>query len=434
MIIYRGEQNKTELLSPAGGMEELYAAVQNGADAVYLGSDRFSARASAKNFNDEELKSAISYCKVRGVKTYLAINTLIGEDEMESALSLAAYAAGIGIDALIVQDIGFARAVSECIPTLPLHASTQMTVHSLSGVRFLEERGFSRVVLSRELTREEIEYIVKNCKAEIEVFVHGALCVCYSGKCLLSSVIGGRSGNRGSCAQPCRLPVKIGERHGYLMSMYDLSLAKEVDELSKMGVASLKIEGRMKSGEYVATVTDAFRKIIDTKSVTPETSARLKDIFCRGGKFTKGYYESKKGGEMINSRASNDKIAHRAPRELLKWAEQSFRQGLENKKIAAEVELAVGKSIALTMRAMGKTATVYTEGEDAPPLDEGRIKAQLSKLGQTPLFAETISVLADECNIKISTLNSLRRECADMLLSKIAKPPKMEILPYTHAL
>ena len=207
MIIYRGEQNKTELLSPAGGMEALYAAVQNGADAVYLGSDRFSARASAKNFNDEELKSAISYCKVRGVKTYLAINTLIGEDEMESALSLAAYAAGIGIDALIVQDIGFARAVSECIPTLPLHASTQMSGHSADMGTELKKLGFSRMVIARETSLEDIRTVVQNSPIEVEIFVHGALCVSHSGQCLFSSLVGGRSGNRGECAQPCRLPI-----------------------------------------------------------------------------------------------------------------------------------------------------------------------------------------------------------------------------------
>ena len=272
-----------ELLSPVGDFECLKAAVQNGADAVYFGASSFSARAFASNFDDEALEKAITYAKLRGVKTNLTLNTLIKNDEMPNAIKLAEKAYNYGIDAIIVQDLGLARYLIKNFPDLAVHASTQLSVHNLDGVLKLQEMGFSRVVLSRELSLQEIEYICKNSNVEIEVFVHGALCISYSGQCLFSSMVGGRSGNRGKCAQPCRLPYELItsesclsnseslDTHtssytidkGYLLSPRDLCGLDYLPELVKAGVTCLKVEGRMKTPEYVATVTRIYRKYLD---------------------------------------------------------------------------------------------------------------------------------------------------------------------------
>lgn len=257
-----------ELLSPVGDFECLQAAVQNGADSVYFGSNFFSARAFANNFDLNELKQAIQYAKIRGVKTNLTLNTLIKDNEFEDALNLAKNAYEFGIDAIIVQDLGLATKLIELFPDLPIHASTQMTIHNLNGALQLQDLGFKRVVLSRELSMNEIDYICKNTNLEIECFVHGALCISYSGQCLFSSMIGGRSGNRGKCAQPCRLPYELIENDkkidsGYLLSTRDLCALDFIPSFIKAGVHCLKIEGRMKSPEYVATVTRIYRKYID---------------------------------------------------------------------------------------------------------------------------------------------------------------------------
>lgn len=257
-----------ELLSPVGDFECLKAAVQNGADSVYFGSNIFSARAFAHNFDLNELEKAIQYAKIRGVKTHLTLNTLIKDDEFDEALALAKNAYEFGIDAIIVQDLGLARSLIKTFPDLPIHASTQMTVHNLTGALELQNLGFKRVVLSRELSTDEIDYICKNTNIEIECFAHGALCISYSGQCLFSSMIGGRSGNRGKCAQPCRLPYELFENDkkinsGYLLSTRDLCSLDYIPNFIKSGVHCLKIEGRMKSPEYVAIVTKIYRKYID---------------------------------------------------------------------------------------------------------------------------------------------------------------------------
>lgn len=258
-----------ELLSPVGDFECLKAAVQNGANSVYLGASSFNARARATNFGNEELLEAIKYAKLRNVSVHLTLNTLIKNDEFENAVNLAIDAYNLGVDAIIVQDLGLATYLLKNYPEIPLHASTQMTVHNLDGVRQLEKLGFSRVVLSRELSINEIEYIRKNTKIELEVFVHGALCISYSGQCLLSSMIGGRSGNRGLCAQPCRLPYELVENNtktidkGYLMSPRDNCGLEFLPELIKLGVDSFKIEGRMKTPFYVGVVTRVYRKYIN---------------------------------------------------------------------------------------------------------------------------------------------------------------------------
>ncbi len=257
-----------ELLSPVGDFECLKAAVQNGADSVYFGSDTFSARAFAHNFSTEDLKKAIHYAKIRGVKTNLTLNTLIKDHELEAALHLAKTVYEYGIDSIIVQDLGLATKLIETFPDLPIHGSTQMTVHNLNGALELQKLGFKRVVLARELSMNEIDYICKNANIEIECFAHGALCISYSGQCLFSSILGGRSGNRGKCAQPCRLPYELFENDkkintGYLLSTRDLCGLDFIPSFIQSGVKCLKIEGRMKSPEYVATVTRIYRKYID---------------------------------------------------------------------------------------------------------------------------------------------------------------------------
>ena len=282
-----------ELLSPVGDFECLKAAVQNGADSVYFGSNLFSARAFAHNFDLEELKKAIQYAKIRGVKTHLTLNTLIKDNEFEDALCLAKNAYEFGIDAIIVQDFGLAKHLIKIFPDLPIHASTQMTVHNLTGALELQNLGFKRVVLSRELSTDEIDYICKNTNIEIECFAHGALCISYSGQCLFSSMIGGRSGNRGKCAQPCRLPYELLENDkkinsGYLLSTRDLCSLEYIPNFIKSGVHCLKIEGRMKSPEYVATVTRIYRKYIDLAQskepyvIDKNDKKELMQVFNRG--------------------------------------------------------------------------------------------------------------------------------------------------------
>ena len=308
-----------ELLAPVGSFEALKAAVQNGANAVYLGGKDFGARASANNFDRDELKEAVKYAHIRGVQVFVTTNTLRKENEIEDFLEYAKFLYDIDVDAIILQDIGMARLIKRELPDFELHASTQMVAHSLEDVKYLESVGFDRVVLAREVTVEEIKYICDNCKADIEVFVHGALCVCYSGQCLMSSMIGNRSGNRGRCAQPCRqryelIDVYTGEvvnsNGDYLLSPRDLNAIEEIDKVIDAGVHSLKIEGRMKRPEYVANVIDGYRKTIDEYlatnklNVSDETINDLYTIFNR--KFTKGLLLGDVGKDMMNSQLPNN--------------------------------------------------------------------------------------------------------------------------------
>lgn len=308
-----------ELLAPVGSFDSLKAAVQNGANAVYLGGKDFSARASANNFDREELKEAVKYAHIRDVRVFVTTNTLIKQNELEDFVEYAKFLYDIDVDAIIMQDIGAAMLIHELLPDFELHASTQMVAHSLEDVQYLESIGFKRVVLARELTVEEIKYICDNTNVDIEIFVHGALCVCYSGGCLMSSMIGNRSGNRGRCAQPCRqkytmIDISTGEEiHNngdYLLSTKDLNTIEEIDKIIDTGVLSLKIEGRMKKPEYVATVIKSYRDAIDeyetTKKVniSDETMEDLYTIFNR--KFTKGLILGEVGEEVMNSNVPNN--------------------------------------------------------------------------------------------------------------------------------
>ena len=311
-----------ELLAPVGNFECLKAAVQNGADAVYFGSSSFSARAFANNFNKDELIKAIEYAKLRGVKTHLTLNTLLKNSELKDALLLAKYAYESGIDAIIVQDLGLISLLQKELPDLPLHASTQMTIHNLEGVLELQKMGFQRVVLSRELSMHEIDYICKNSDIEIECFIHGALCISYSGQCLFSSLVGGRSGNRGKCAQSCRLPYYLLENgkkidNGYLLSTRDLCSLQYLPQLISAGVKSFKIEGRMKSPEYVAIVTKIYRKYIDLANKCIESnnlenyiidSKDIKDlmqVFNRG-EFSNGHLDNSANKNLVFKEKPNN--------------------------------------------------------------------------------------------------------------------------------
>lgn len=327
---------KPELLVPAGDFDCVRAGAQNGADCVYFGANMFSARASAKNFSLDELKQVIEYCKIRNVKTNLTLNTLLTDTEFDNAIELSKNAYNFGIDAIIVQDLGLGKYLIDNFPGIEIHGSTQMSVHNLEGVLELEKLGFSRVVLSRELPINEIEYIRNNCKIDLEMFIHGALCISYSGQCLFSSLVGGRSGNRGKCAQPCRLPYELLEDDkcidkGYLLSPKDLCSLDYLPALINMGINSFKIEGRMKTPEYVATVTRIYRKYIDMAislnnnvkkydlSVSTESKLQsnsgyviddadkrdLLQVFNRGG-FSTGHLSSEANGELIYSEKPNN--------------------------------------------------------------------------------------------------------------------------------
>ncbi len=308
-----------------GDFECLKAAVQNGANSVYFGGSLFNARAAATNFDFEELEKVINYCALRNVKTHLALNILVKDTEFKDAVLMAKKAIELGIDALIIQDIGLAQFLRKLFPDIPIHASTQMTIHNLEGVQELEKLGYSRAVLSRELSLPEIEFIAQNSNIEIETFIHGALCISYSGQCLFSSMVGGRSGNRGKCAQPCRLPYELIEEQsngkkitehkidkGYLISPKDLCSLEYIPSLIKAGVKSFKIEGRLKSPEYVATVTRIYRKYIDmalsgAEYIIDENDVHeLKQIFNRGG-FSAGH---------LNSHANRDLVCKEKPNNM----------------------------------------------------------------------------------------------------------------------
>lgn len=302
---------RVELLAPAGNMESVYAAVQSGADAIYLGGSKFSARAYADNFDNESMEKVVKYCHLYSVKIYVTINIIIKETEFKEAIKYARFLYNIGVDALLVQDIGLAVIIKKALPDFELHASTQMTIHNLEGALFLKQLGFKRIVLSRELSIKEIEYISKNIGLETEMFIHGALCVCYSGQCLMSSMLGGRSGNRGRCAQPCRLPYNIVgsknkvQKKGYILSTKDICTIENINEIIKTGVTSLKIEGRMKKPEYVAGVVSEYREVIDnllnskkSEKDIEERKRRLLQLFNREG-FSKAYLFKNTGKTMM---------------------------------------------------------------------------------------------------------------------------------------
>ena len=311
-----------ELLAPAGSPAALTAALKAGADAVYLGAGSFNARINAKNFTLENLPHAVAEAHEAGAKLYLTLNTLVYDREMRDWLATAEAAYLAGVDALIVADLGGAMALRRTFPDMPLHASTQMSGHNADAARRLAALGFERMVLARELSADNIAEFCKNSPIEAEVFVHGALCVCHSGQCLFSSIVGGRSGNRGECAQPCRLPYTTAQGKGYPLSLKDLSLAEHLPRLIYAGVASLKIEGRMKAPEYVAAVTAVWRNLLDERRAATEREMRyLANIFSRSG-FTDGYYTESISRRMLGVRTESDKAKSSASDIKIKKAER----------------------------------------------------------------------------------------------------------------
>ncbi len=408
-----------ELLAPAGDMDALKAAVQCGADAVYLGASKFSARRNAVNFDKNELSHAVAYCHIRGVKVHLALNTLLGDEELEEALSLANEAYAAGIDAFIVQDNALIRLLSDNVP-VPLHGSTQMTVFDDWGLRYLKEQGLCRAVLARECRKETIRQLAKTKLLELEVFCHGALCMSYSGQCLMSSFLGGRSANRGACAQPCRLPYQVGHDTGYFLSPKDLCLIDELEELSRMGVASVKIEGRMKSAAYVAAVVSAYRKAMDTGRVDRADYDNMLRAFSRGGRFTKGFYAFSPAEEMMNTAFSNDDVLKTANREFVKQFEPFWADNKERRKTPVSATLCVGRETTDFCLSDGEReahATMDTPHEArGQALTQDFAKAQLSKLGATAYRADDVRIYQTETAcFSAAALNSLRREAAKTL-------------------
>ena len=421
-----------ELLAPAGSMEAVTAAVQNGADAVYFGYGNFNARRNAKNFSEEEAAAAVSYCHQRGCKVNLTLNTLLTDRELAGAAQVAAHASDIGIDAVIVQDLGVMRMLRQTVPDLPIHGSTQMTVHSLDGVKLCADLGVSRVVLSRELGRSQMEYICQHSPIEIEVFGHGALCMCYSGQCLFSSVIGGRSGNRGLCAQPCRLKYGWGNKADeYPLSLKDMSLANYLKQLQDMGVACLKLEGRMKRPEYVAIVTGIYsRALKEGRAPTKEELLQLEQAFSRQG-FTDGYYLGKKGPQMFGTRQEE-----KEPKELYAQARATYENG-ENRKepvrFYALLEAGQPAQIAVQDKE-GRVASVEGPVPEAArnvPLTAEKVEGQLSRTGGTPYRCEKAVVKVEEgLSLPLSALNNLRRQVLEELTAQRATPPQRRKEPF----
>ncbi len=409
-----------ELLAPAGSMEALRAAVCNGADAVYLGADTFNARMNARNFSAADLQEAVVYCHVRGVKVHLTLNTLVLDREMPRAAELIRLAASCGVDAFIVQDLGVVSLCRQLAPDVPIHASTQMSIHSLEGVMEAAALGCSRVVLARELPAEEIAHICKRSPVEIEVFVHGALCMCYSGQCYLSSVIGRRSGNRGQCAQPCRLPYGYGrfESTRYPLSLKDNCLVGELDELRRMGVASIKIEGRMKRPEYVAIVTRAYRTVLNGGKLMPSDLQELETAFSRQG-FTDGYFRGQTGSDMFGRRQEGEDTA-----DLFASARATYEQG-EPQRIGVRFYAMIRR---------GEPAQLAVEDPDGNlcrtrgPVPEQAVyrsltpqdlEQQLKKTGGTPYLCTAVrSSLDPDLMLPASAINAMRRDVIAELTAK----------------
>ena len=404
--------NKCEILAPAGSMESVVAAVRSGADAVYIGAKDFSARASAENFTIDEIKDVAAYCHERDVLVYLTLNTLIFDTELEDALALCQKAYSAGIDAVIVQDLGLAALIKKSMPDLALHASTQMSIHTPAGAKALKDFGFSRVVLARELSKAEIKEIAEAVDIELEVFVHGALCMSVSGQCYFSAMLGSRSGNRGRCAQPCRLPFKVKGGNGFALSLKDSSLMGYLRELEEMGVKSAKIEGRMKRPEYVSAAVRACREGLDAGKVTEETAEMLRSVFSRTG-FTDGYYKGKRDKNLFGYRMKEDVTS--ATDKLLSQIRNSYKD--ERKAVAVDMSLTLksGEKAELEVSDGKHTVTVYSaeaaEIAANTPLSQENAEKNLSKTGGTPYFVQNIKFTTDgKAIVPAKELNALRRD------------------------
>lgn len=425
-----------EILAPAGSMEALRAAVECGADAVYLGAGHFNARRNARNFSDEELAEAIEYCHVRGVKVHLTLNTLVSDEELPLAIDLIKTACSIGVDALIVQDLGVAALVRAAAPEMELHASTQMAVMTPEGFRALADLGFTRAVLPRELSFEEILAIreaTEDTGLELEMFIHGALCMCVSGQCYLSATMGGRSGNRGLCAQPCRLRFAAdgGRRSDHALSLRDLSAVEAIPDLYEARVLSFKIEGRMKRPEYVAAAVTACRNAV-AGTRDDKLTRDLDAVFSRSG-HTDGYLKGQLGHDMFGTRRKDDVVAA-AP--ILKDLEQLYVRETRSTPVSLDFTARLGAPLQLTAAwtdpagGQTKTVTVDTAGDYEVQAAQNvatsadKILGQLQKTGGTGFSAADTDIalhLDENINIPVSVINKLRRSALDALTKTIAK-------------
>ncbi len=419
-----------ELLSPAGSPEAVIAAVQNGADAIYLGMGDFNARRGAKNFTNEEFEKAVSYCRVRGCKVYVTLNTLVNDREMSEAVAAAKLASDCGADGIIIQDLGLISAIRRALPDIPLHGSTQMSLHNLAGVRAAAEMGLTRAVLARELSLEEIKYITANSPIEIEVFVHGALCFCYSGQCYMSSLIGRRSGNRGMCAQPCRMQYSLGGRmDDHPMSLKDNCLVDRLGELEEAGVACVKIEGRMKRPEYTAIVTGIYSKAIkEHRQPSAEEMNMLTRAFSRQG-FTQGYFNGDKK-DMFGVRTE----AEEGTEKMFTVARRGYAEG-ELRRVPVHFYTVAEKGERIRAIAFdddGHKAVTYgpvPEKAQKQGLTDAYLIEQMFKTGGTPYNVVENKAKSDAgLFLPAAEINELRRKLISALSAQRAVPPTRRAL------
>ncbi len=423
-----------EILAPAGSMEALIAAVRSGANAVYIGTTQFGARASAKNFDLDALKEAVEFCHDRGVKLYLTMNTLITDNELPTALSIAQSAYNLKIDAIIVQDMGFGALIHKAMPDLHLHGSTQMSIHTPQGAKLLYDLGFTRVVLAREMTKNEIAEVAKLCPIELEVFVHGALCMSVSGQCYFSSLLGSRSGNRGQCAQTCRLPFMVEDGTGNDLSLKDMSILENLRELNNIGVISAKIEGRLKRPEYVASAVNVARQYYDFGTASEESCNQLKSVFSRSG-FTDGYYTGNRGANMFGTRQKDDVIA--ATPKILNQIHSIYKNEYQHIGVDMQITLKENSPAKLVVTdENGVTVTAFSEIVQVAinkPIDKERVTVQLSKTGGTPYWVNSVDCeIDDNVTVPMSVLNNLRREALAQLTSMLSYKeitPVKEVIP-----
>ena len=422
---------KPELLSPAGSPEALRAAVQNGAGAVYLGWGDFNARRSAKNFSDEEFAGALLYCHERGVRVFLTLNTLVTDRELPRALEAARTACRLGVDAILVQDWGLFDLLHKALPDLPLHASTQMSVFTSGGAREAADDGCERVVIARECSAEDTAAICRNCPAEVEIFAHGALCMCYSGQCAMSALIGGRSGNRGRCAQPCRLPYGVDgpAKKTYPLSLKDSCLAPSLEQAADMGVSCLKLEGRMKRPEYVAVITRIYARLLEEgRQPTAAEQAELEQAFSRSG-FTDWYWQGRHGAGMFGTRPENAQD----PKALFDGARAAYeKDNLRTVPVRFTCRIHAGAPCALTAEdGDGHTVTVTGPVPEAArnrAITNEEIADRLKKTGGTAYRCEDVEVsVADGLSLPASAVNALRRDALAALTdARTAVPERRE--------
>lgn len=422
--------NKSEILAPAGSKEALKAAVLSGADAVYFGVGKFNARRNADNFSTEELIETIKYCHSRSVKVHITLNTLIKDTEIDEVAETVKEVCNAGADAVIVQDLGVARIVRAVCPELPMHASTQMTVGTKEGLLLLKKMGFSRAVLPRELSLNEIKALAESSPIELEMFVHGALCMCVSGQCLLSSVLGSRSGNRGLCAQPCRLPFKVLGGTGHDLSLKDLSLINHIKELSDLGINSFKIEGRMKRPEYVSAAVTACKASLQG-SYSENMQTDLQNLFSRSG-FTQGYFNGELGKSMFGCREKEN--VQSATKELLDKYARIYEKEKPRYTVNFDFHGKLGEKAVLTAVCSENTVQIYSEDVCEQPINRPisaeRITDSLMKCGGTQFEATEIKTDENiDYTLPVSQINLMRRKALEVLADKIGEIPSRKIFP-----